>query len=332
MEGDTMSAKGQNLALEPTTSWSLSKNQRDDTESTFSPDGEAMIYKALRHFWHPVLFTHELGDDPRRIILCGQVLVAVRLNGEVRVFNDLCAHRGTALSLGSVVSCADGQQLRCPYHGWEYDSDGHCVEVPQRPGFATQLRARVRAFHACERYGLVWVCLADEPRFPIPSFPEWDDDDYRKVVVPSDEWSCSAPRRTENYTDLGHFAIVHDGLLGDIAHPEPPEHEVWKDATALRMRTVHAKLEPWQTKYDEEPPEAVDGLVRHSQEWWLYMPLTVTFHQAGPGDRHYVLFFHPTPIGPHTTRNFTIAATRNLGGLQREPEAIRRFAFEGWVN
>lgn len=309
-------ARSTDQVMTATDDWAVSKNQRSYSRLAPSLEGDAMIYRALRHFWHPVSFSDDIEDAPRSFRLCDEPLVVVRMNGGVRVFNDLCPHRGSALSLGQVIDGVSGQELRCAHHGWQYDADGACVRVPQRPDLAGHLRARVRQYHSCEAYGLVWICLANEPRFPIPEFPEWEDDAYDKISFPSDEWACSAPRRTENYTDLGHFAIVHDGILGDSSHPEAPEHEVWREPPALRMRTVHAKLEPWQTKYDEEPPESIDGLVKTSQNWWLHMPLTVRFHQEAPGDRHYVLFFHPTPLGPRTTRNFTLAATRNLAGKQ----------------
>lgn len=133
--------------------------------------GEARLYRAFRHFWHPVLFTHELTEDPQRVTLCGQNLVIVRLNDEVHAFNDLCAHRGSALSLGAVVEGSTGQELRCPYHGWQYDATGRCTLAPQRADLAGQLRARVKRYQCVERYGMIWTCLVDEPRFPIPPFP-----------------------------------------------------------------------------------------------------------------------------------------------------------------
>jgi phenylpropionate dioxygenase-like ring-hydroxylating dioxygenase large terminal subunit len=30
-------------------------------------------------------------------------------------------------------------------------------------------------------------------------------------------WRCDASRQIENFTDFGHFAFVHEGLLGDPA-------------------------------------------------------------------------------------------------------------------
>ncbi len=71
--------------------------------------GEQALYRAMRNFWHPVMYASELGEDrPAKAVLLDQDLVLVRLGGEVRCFRDLCLHRGTALSLGWV----EGDRLR----------------------------------------------------------------------------------------------------------------------------------------------------------------------------------------------------------------------------
>ncbi|HAT16748.1 MAG TPA: hypothetical protein DCS76_03070 [Gemmatimonadetes bacterium] len=61
------------------------------------------------------------------------------------------------------------------------------------------------------------------------------------------------------------------------------------------------------------------------QEWWLTMPLTVLLHQTLPGDRHYYLFFHATPLDPGTVRNFTIHA-RNFGDPDKAQQELFSFS------
>ncbi len=254
-------------------------------------EGEAAIYRSFRHFWHPVMYSHELGDTaPRRTMLCGEQLVVVRLKGEVAAFADICAHRGTMLSLGTV----ENDELRCAYHGWQYNAQGHCTFIPQKPELAGALNARLTRYHVEERYGMIWVCLEDEPRFPIPEFPQYDDAelDFEHVLIPSTDWDCAAPRRTENYTDLSHFGTLHDGILGSRDQPGVPPHSARRENNALVMQL------------DEDQDRA--DLKRL---WKIYMPLTVLLHVANwRHDVHYILFFHPTPIGPRVTRNFTVAS------------------------
>lgn len=280
----------------------LAKNQVSRTNE-LDVAGEQRVIQALRHFWHPVARSFELGpEDPLRVVLLDQQLVLARLDGEARAFNDLCAHRGTALSLGKVL---DGTRLRCPYHGWEYDATGTCRLAPQRPDLADSLRPRVRKYHVAERYGLIWVCLEDTPHYPLGEFPQYDDPTYRKMHLTTPDWSCSAPRRVENYSDLAHFAFVHDGVLGDINDPSIKPHDVTRDEHTLTL----SMTEPiWAGSMKNR---AMTNPVPAISHWKLFMPLTILLTVTS-GEEQYCLFFHPTPLGAKKTRNFTIAA-RNYG-------------------
>lgn len=282
--------------------------------------GEARIYRMFKHFWHPVLYSHELGAKPQRVTLCGEHVVVVRLEGEVCAFADICAHRGTALSLGTV----DNNELRCAYHGWQYNTQGHCTFVPQRPDLAHAMNARLTKYQAVERYGLIWVCLVDAPHFDIPEYHQYADPklDLEHVYIESTNWECSAPRRTENYTDLGHFAILHDGILGFKEQPAVPDHEVWREGRALRMKLLEESFveSTDNPKYASmELPEGEEEVAHVHRTWWLFMPLTVLLHAVGPGTSHYCLFFHPTPVGPKLTRNFTISS-RNFAKDKAQEE------------
>jgi vanillate O-demethylase monooxygenase subunit len=263
--------------------------------------GEARLYRALRHFWHPVMYASSLGDDggPKRAELLGEQLVVVRLGGEVRCFPDLCVHRGTALSLGWI----EDDHLRCAYHGWTYGADGVCTSIPARFGSNIPSRARLRPHRVAERNGLIYVCL-EEPLFPVPTFPQFEDPAFRVLEVPEYDWSTSAARRIENYVDFSHFAWVHDGVLGDRSHPEVPEHDVWREDGELRFG---------YSDYIE--PEAIDknaglesggaGTVTTQLRYRLFMPNTVLLEQGLPGGT-YCLFFSVSPVGPRTVRNFTL--------------------------
>ncbi len=305
--------------------WALSHNQETMSRTNeLDEDGEARLYKALRHCWHPVMYTSELGEGPAQAMLCGEQLAVVRLDGEVRVFNDLCAHRGTALSLGKVVDRPGcGQELRCAYHGWQYNAEGKCTVIPQRPDLAGQLRARVRTYQAVERYGMVWVCLVDDPLLPLPEFQPFDDPSYATIQMENSDWTCTAARRMENFVDLGHFAILHDGYLGLVDHPEVPKHDVWREANVLRIKQLEQSREPVNLKFEKE--ELADEYTWTDQQWWIYMPLTVLLDQGLPGDRHYWLFFHPTPIAPNVTRNFSVHA-RNYGDPAKMEQELVEFS------
>ncbi|MGB0385050.1 MAG: Rieske 2Fe-2S domain-containing protein [Ardenticatenaceae bacterium] len=65
--------------------------------------------------WHPVAYSSEVTDKPYGSKLLNEHLVIWRTsNGQPHAMKDVCIHRGTALSLGSVVD----ECIMCPYHGW----------------------------------------------------------------------------------------------------------------------------------------------------------------------------------------------------------------------
>src|SRR5690348_11043654 len=82
----------------------------------------------LQRCWHPVCYAEQLASSPVATTLLGDPVVLWRdSSGKPHAFRDLCIHRGTALSLGSVRD----DELVCAYHGWRYCSTGACTHIPQ---------------------------------------------------------------------------------------------------------------------------------------------------------------------------------------------------------
>ena len=289
----------------------------------FDTDGEARIYQSLRWFWHPVSYSKDLGDQPVGVTLMGQKLVIVRLGAELSAMDDLCAHRGSALSLGTVLN---GCELQCPYHGWRYNSRGEVTLAPQRPDLAGQLNAKVRTYNVAEKYGMIWVCLEDEPYYPLPDYPEWEKDGLQHVAVDITDWDASSARRVENYTDYSHFAILHDGYLGDSTVPEVPAHQVWREDN--RLENLQSRDELVRVPVDtaawggKELPE--EPYIKFAIDWRVFMPLTCVLNIYFNDGNNYHLLFHPTPVGPKQIRNFTIAS-RDFGDPEMAEEELGGF-------
>jgi phenylpropionate dioxygenase-like ring-hydroxylating dioxygenase large terminal subunit len=277
--------------------------------------GEAALYGTMRRFWHPVMYGRDLVDEPRQAFLLGEQLVLVRFSDGIRVFRDICVHRGTALSLGWI----DDDKLVCAYHGWTYGPDGRCVRIPARHGDTIPSRARLTGFPAEERDGLIWVCLEPEPLMPPPSFPEFSDPAYRVVAGPVYDWACSAPRRLENFVDFAHFAWVHEGILGTRDHPEVPEHDVWRAGPELRFACRVAEPTTGITKHQLG---VEDELLEVENTYRLFLPSTIYLHRRFPGDNHYILFMSASPVGPKRTRSFWYIA-RNYALDDPDEEFVR---------
>src|SRR5262245_1344264 len=96
----------------------------------------------MRQYWIPVVLSTELapGGQVKRVRLLGEELVAVRSPaGRVGLLGEFCSHRGASLYFGR----NEAGGLRCVYHGWQFDRDGRCLEMPNEPpesGFPEKVR------------------------------------------------------------------------------------------------------------------------------------------------------------------------------------------------
>jgi len=273
------------------------RTARDPTGNELDVAGEARLYRAMRHFWHPVAYASELTDRPVGAVLLDQAVVLVRLGGAVRCFPDRCVHSGTALSLGWVGD----DRLRCAYDGWSYGPDGVCTEIPARSGQSVPSRARLHPYPVQERNGLIYVCLEEDPALPIPEFPEWEDRSFRVTPGPVYEWKASAPRRLENFVDFAHFAFVHEGILGSRDHAEVEDHDVWREGPEIRFFKRVFEPNKGATK-DQLGLE--DSILEVENTYRLTMPLTIYLDRKFPGDNHYVLVMSASPISAKATRSF----------------------------
>ena len=113
--------------------------------------------------WFPVARASDVaaGQWLRFELLDERWVLACNNSGRVEVFVDTCPHRGARITLGDF----DGERLRCGYHGWQFDIDGHCIHQPAHPDRRPAgIRLRTAAVRA--QYGFWWVCAGDRPRKP----------------------------------------------------------------------------------------------------------------------------------------------------------------------
>jgi phenylpropionate dioxygenase-like ring-hydroxylating dioxygenase large terminal subunit len=173
--------------------------------------------------WYPLARSSALAEDGVLAArLLDEDLVLWRTNGTVAAWQDLCIHRGTRLSLGTV----ENNCLVCPYHGWTYDQSGRCVHIPAHPEQKPPTKARARGYEARERYGLIWVSLG-QPEHDIPPFPEENRQGYRYVLSgPFGPVNATAARIIENFLDVAHLPFVHAGILGDPSQAEIADYQV----------------------------------------------------------------------------------------------------------
>lgn len=168
----------------------------------------------FRRYWIPVMLSSELAEPdgaPVRVSLLSEKLLAFRdTQGRIGLMDEFCAHRRVSLWFGRNEQ--DG--LRCPYHGWKYDVNGQCVDVPSEPkenGFCNKIK--LKSYPCIELGGVIWTYMGPPEHKPdLPAF-EW-------VSLP--ETHCFISRRSQenNYLqaleggiDSSHVSFLHSGEL-----------------------------------------------------------------------------------------------------------------------
>jgi phthalate 4,5-dioxygenase len=129
-----------------------------------TPMGEFM-----RQYWIPAAMSRELRSDdaPMRLMLLGERLIAFRdSSGKIGVMDHRCPHRCASLFYGR--NEYDG--IRCVYHGFKYDVDGNCLDMPNvPPQYDYKNKIKAKAYKTLERNGLIWVYMG--PRTEPPGLP-----------------------------------------------------------------------------------------------------------------------------------------------------------------
>jgi len=245
----------------------------------------------FRRFWYPVMPINHLQDGPKAFELLGEPIVLwCNAEGSPAAMRDRCCHRTAKLSLGQIKA----GHLMCPYHGWEFDSAGACVHVPQlKPGVAIPANYRVAAYHCIERYGYVWVCLADEPLVDIPDIPEAISPDYRLIPEFYELWQCAGLRVMENELDLAHPTFVHTETFGSGDHPVPDALDVTETDWGIHAHGVLGVVNPelQQKNLNMDTDETVRTL---EMNW--FMPFTIKLKIQYPNGLVHIIVNTMTPI------------------------------------
>lgn len=237
-----------------------------------------------RGAWHPVALSAELAQGELRAVnVLGEDVVVWRGAEGVHAWQDLCIHRGVKLSLGRVV---DGCELRCAYHGWTYNEEGQCVQMPAHPSMKPPSRARAVVYPCAEQGGFVWVSLGDGEGVP-PELAEFRDAAFRGIPCGPYPSAAGAPRLIENFLDVAHLPIVHEGTLGVSDQAEILPYEV---------ETVEGRPVARDIRIFQPNPEglAKAGLVAY--EYGVLSPFCVYLRKRMTEGRCFTLIFAVTPL------------------------------------
>jgi phenylpropionate dioxygenase-like ring-hydroxylating dioxygenase large terminal subunit len=188
----------------------------EDHELLAQTGPKSAMGQLLRRFWMPAVLSRELAADgsPVRVRLLSEDLVAFRNTaGKVGLLQEFCAHRGASLYLG----CNEKNGLRCSFHGWKYDLEGRCVDMPNvAPNRSYAHNIRLTAYPCVERAGVVWAYMGppeDQPELPGCEFMTVPD---AQVTVTKRFQECNWMQGQDGDVDPSHVVFTHQSVIRGV--------------------------------------------------------------------------------------------------------------------
>ena len=171
----------------------------------------------MRRYWLPAVASAEIAapdSPPVRFRLLGEDLIAFKdSEGRIGILDEQCPHRRASLFFGRNEECG----LRCAYHGWKFDVEGNCIDLPSEPDYDNwESMIRTKSYPSIERGGAVWIHMgAAENRPPPPEFeftlvPETNRNLARRLQ------ECNWLQGLEGGSDPIHVPFLHRHDIAEV--------------------------------------------------------------------------------------------------------------------
>ncbi len=170
----------------------------------------------MRRYWMPAMVSEELREPdgtPVRVRLLGEELIAFRdSQGHIGLVANACPHRGASMFFGR----NEESGLRCVYHGWKFDVEGTCTDMPNEPAESNfKHKIRIAAYPCEEKGGVIWAYMGPaEKRPPLPGY-EWMrlPDGHRHISKTYED--CNWLQGLEGGIDSSHSSFAHRTFAND---------------------------------------------------------------------------------------------------------------------
>lgn len=172
------------------------------------------IGSLLRCYWLPIAISSQVKISTTRKVrvLCEDLLLFRTPNGSLGLIDEHCPHRRASLVCGLI----DDEGIRCPYHGWKFNKNGACLEMPsehKNPGLKDKVKTT--SYPVEELGGFVFAYLGSDPKPLLPRYDlfVWDNvlRDIGQATIP-----CNWLQIMENSIDPIHFEWLHGHHLSSV--------------------------------------------------------------------------------------------------------------------
>lgn len=172
-------------------------------------------YKSFSTGWYQIGYSQEVAPgEIKSQHWFGQDLVMFRTeSGKLAVMDAFCPHMGAHLGHpGEHGGKVCGEHIQCPWHGWEWTTEGENARIPYKEG--SEVGSKIKTWHVREIDGLIMLWYSHEgedPTYEWPGLPYiGEESDYYPLHYTVDGPHKAKPQfPMENSADPHHFPYVH---------------------------------------------------------------------------------------------------------------------------
>ena len=249
---------------------------------------------------------------PLRVRILGEDLVLFRDgSGKLGLLDLYCAHRRTSLEFGRVRE--DG--LACCYHGWAYDVQGRCIDMPAEPRDSNyKSRIRLKSYPVRELGGLIFAYLGKGEPPVLPMLDVLARTDGIRAVENFGLWNAHWLQIIENSVDPAHTGTLHGtGTL---------RSDLWSQVPTIGFTADRFGIQTRQTRGD------------YDRTGYLRLPSTMLINHPWPGGKinhpRFTAIFR-TPVDKTHTLLFHVTFTPAIDGKLPELPAGVGFHLANFV-
>ena len=257
--------------------------------------------KLLLKDWYVICRKEEIEEN--KILLkyvFDQEIIIWKKKERIMAWENLCIHRGSRLSLGSI----NNGILKCAYHGWEYNQDAQCVKIPSQPDIKIPKKACVKSYKVIEKMNMVWINLSKETN-DFVNIKEFNESNFNHVASGPYLMKASAPRAIENFLDVAHFPFVHENHLGVKDKPMIDDYDV-----VSSNKGIHAS----NVKIFQPNPDGTNKSGEVIYDYHVHSPFVASLGKDVSKNERFVLVFYVTPISETESMIYTLTLM-NFGKL-----------------
>lgn len=255
---------------------------------------------ALKNYWYVAALAKDIKNVPLQSVILELPVVLWRTSaGKVAAMLDRCNHRNAPLSHGKI----ERDCIVCPYHGWVYNTDGQCVNIPSEgPNVDRIPNKKVELFPVQEKYGLVWVwmgrtTLPDKEPFEMPYYT---NEGWKNYYMETD-FDNAVTDLVENFMDVPHTVYVHKGWF--------------RDKKQICIKAVVERTEDSVLVSYDQPNDSIGFFnwiinprrlpLKHTDNF--YMPnVTRVDYVYGEAEKAFIITSTCTPVSAFETKVYTL--------------------------